>query len=48
MTSSGEMVSTLEQMQVSNGTEPDGRRSKRPLLVCRTRYNVLWKLPVIW
>ena len=27
------MVSTLEQMQVPNGTGPGVRRSKRPLLV---------------
>ena len=34
------MVSTLEQMQVPNGTEPGARRSKRPLLASRTRCNV--------
>ena len=39
------MVSTLEQMQVPNGTEPGVRRSKRPLLASRTRCNVLWKPP---
>ena len=39
------MVSTLEQMQVPNGTGPGVRRSKRPLLASRTRCNVLWKLP---
>ena len=39
------MVSTLEQMQVPNGTGPGARRSKRPLLASRTRYNVLWKPP---
>ena len=31
------MVSTLEQMQVQNGTEPGARRSKRPPLASRTR-----------
>ena len=30
------MVSTLEQMQVPNGTGPGVRRSKRPLLASRT------------
>ena len=39
------MVSTLEQMQVSNGTGPGVRRSKRPLLASRTRCNVPWKPP---
>ena len=39
------MVSTLEQMQVPNGTRPGVRRSKRPLLASRTRCNVLWKPP---
>ena len=39
------MVSKLEQMQVPNGTEPGIRRSKRPLLASRTRYNVLWEPP---
>ena len=39
------MVSTLVQMQVPNGTGPGVRRSKRPLLAIRTRYNVLWKPP---
>ena len=37
------MVSTLEQMQVPNGTGPGVRRSKRPLLASRTRCNVPWK-----
>ena len=37
------MVSTLEQMQVPNGTGPCVRRSKRPLLASRTRCSVLWK-----
>ena len=45
MTSSGKMVSTLEQMQVPNGTGPGVRRSKRPLLASRTRCNGLWKPP---
>ena len=45
MTSSGRMVSTLEQMQVPNGTGPSVRRSKRPLLASHTRCNVLWKPP---
>ena len=36
MTSSGKMVSTLEQMQVPNGTGPGVRRRKRPLLASRT------------
>ena len=45
MTSSGKIVSTLEQMQVPNGTGPGVRRSKRPLLASRTRCNVLWKPP---
>ena len=44
MTSSGRMVSTLEQMQVPNGTGPGVRRSKPPLLASRTRCNVLWNL----
>ena len=39
------MVSTLEQMQVPNGTGPGVRRSKRPPLASRTRCNVLWKPP---
>ena len=39
------MVSTLEQMQVPNGTGPGVRRSKRPLLASRTSCNVLWKPP---
>ena len=39
------MVSTLEQMQVPNGTGPGVRRSKRPLLASRTRCNVQWKPP---
>ena len=39
------MFSTLEQMQVPNGTGPGVRRSKRPLLASRTRCNVLWKPP---
>ena len=39
------MVSTLEQMQVPNGTGPGVQRSKRPLLASRTRCNVLWKPP---
>ena len=39
------MVSTLEQMQVPNGTGPGVRRSERPLLASRTRCNVLWKPP---
>ena len=39
------MISTLEQMQVPNGTGPGVRRSKRPLLARRTCCNVLpvWK-----
>ena len=37
------MVSTLEQMQVPNGTGSGVRRSKRPLLASRTRCNDLWK-----
>ena len=45
MTSSGKMVSTLEQIQVPNGTGPGVRRSKRPLLASHTRCNVLWKPP---
>ena len=39
------MVSTFQQVQVQNGTGPGVRRSKRPLLACRTRCNVLWKPP---
>ena len=31
------LVSTVEQMQVSKGTGPGVRRSKRLLLACRTR-----------
>ena len=45
MTSSEKMVSTLEQMQVPNGTGPGVRRSKRPLMPSRIRCNVLWKPP---
>ena len=30
------MTSTLEQIQVTNGTGPGVRRSKRPLLASRT------------
>ena len=41
ITRSGKMVSTLEQMQVPNGTGPGVRRSKRPLFASRTRCNVL-------
>ena len=37
------MVSTLEQMQVPNGTGPGVRRSKRPLLASRNRCHVPWK-----
>ena len=40
------MVSTLEQMQVPNGTGPGVRRSKRPLLASRTRLSLLPKLLV--
>ena len=40
MTSSGKIVSTLEQMQVLNETGPGVRRSKRPLWASRTRCNV--------
>ena len=32
------MVSTLEQMQVPNGTGPRVRSSKRPLLASRIRF----------
>ena len=39
------MVSTLEQMQIPNGTGPGFRRSKRPLLASCTRVNVQWKPP---
>ena len=39
------MVSTLEQMQVPNGTGPGVRRSKRPLPASRTRRNAPWKPP---
>ena len=39
------MASTLEQMQVQNGTGPGVRRSKRPLLASRTCCNVLRKPP---
>ena len=35
------MASTLEQMQVPNGTGPGVWRSKRPLLASRTRCNDL-------
>ena len=41
------MVSTLEQMQVPNGTGPGVQRRKRPLLASRIRCNVLWKPPEI-
>ena len=41
------MVSTLEQIQVSNETGPVVRRSKRPLLASRIRCNVLWKPPIL-
>ena len=39
------MVSTLEQMEVPNGTGQGVRRSKRLLLASRTRCNVQWKPP---
>ena len=39
------MLSTLEQMQVPNGTGPGVRKSKLPLLASRTRCYVLWKPP---
>ena len=39
------MVSTLEQMQVPDGTGPGVRRSNRPLLASRIRCNVLRKHP---
>ena len=42
------MVSTLEQMEVPNGTGPGVRMSKRPLLASCIRCNVLWKPPEIW
>ena len=42
------MVSTLEQMQVPNGTEPGVWMIKRPLLASRIRYNVIWKPTEIW
>ena len=45
MKSSGKIVSTLEQMQVPNGTGPGARRRKRPLLASCTRCHVLWKPP---
>ena len=47
MTSSrtNDLKSTLEQMQVPNGTGQGVRRSKRPLLASRTRCNVLLKPP---
>ena len=41
------IVSTLEQMQIPNGTGPGVWRSKRPLLTSHTRCNVLWKHPEI-
>ena len=47
MTSSGKVVSILEQMQVQSETGPGVRSSKRPLLASRTRCNVLWKPPKI-
>ena len=31
------VVSTKEHLQIPNGTGPGVRRSKRPLLACRTR-----------
>ena len=37
------MVSTLEQIQVQNGTGPGVRMSKRSLLASRVRCSVLWK-----
>ena len=40
---SGEMVSTLEQIQVPYEAGPGVRRSKHPLLASRTRCNVLWQ-----
>ena len=39
------MVSTLQQMQVPNGTGTAVRRSKRPLLASSNRCKVLWKPP---
>ena len=38
------MVSTLEQMQVPNGTGPGVRRGKRSLLASRIRCDVLRNL----
>ena len=38
-------VSTLEQMQIPNGTGPGVGGSKRPLFANRTRCNALWNLP---
>ena len=43
LTSQKRMVSTLEQMQVPNGTGLGVRMSKRPLFASHTRCNVLWK-----
>ena len=37
------MVSTLEQMQVPNGTGTSDRRSKCPFFASRACSNVLWK-----
>ena len=47
------MVSTLEEMQVSNGTGPGVRRSKRPLfatlcLLAAHVANVPWKPPLLY
>ena len=41
------MVSTLEQVQVQNGTGPGAQRRKHPHLASCIRCNVLWKPPQI-
>ena len=43
MTSLGKNGLNIKQMQVTNGTGPGVRMSKRPLLASCARCNVLWK-----
>ena len=45
MTSSGKNGLNIRTNASPNGTGPGVRRSKRPLLASRTRFNVLWKPP---
>ena len=48
MTSSGKNCLNIRTNASPNGTGPGVRRSKRPLLASRTRFNVLWKPRLRW